>query len=474
MNPFGIPAQALILLLSGGVSFGEINVVVERIDNDNATPAFEFKNIRPPFGTTAAASAQFTILSGVPSQNGAGGLDKLHDGEAPTEPDQPEENFFFAHGTAGGRILVDLGRSIAIKEVDTYSWHPNTRGPQVYNLYAGDATQEGFDSKLEEVSGVPAKGGWRLIAKVDTRPQAGPMGGQYGVSISDPKGVIGTNRYLLLEVRATESNDPFGNTFYSEIAVIDRDAPPVVQRAPPSDARKGFEMEGPKYHFSIDTVRAPKLKDWANGTLAPVVREWYPKLVQLLPSDGFVAPLQFSIVFSTNYHYQGIAATGGTRVTGDANWYAGELNHEAVGSIVHELVHVVQQFDYAALVNPNATKPPPWLVEGIPDYLRFYLFEPQSRGADMGTSSGTESARYDAGYRVTANFLNFVVKKYDGKIIQKLNAALCEGRYSPWLWKECTGRTVEELETEWKAGLSAKAFEASPKNDSPSLRPTPP
>jgi hypothetical protein len=465
---------AWTLVFSGGACFGEVKVVVERIDNDNATPAFAFKNIPPPFGASAVAGATITILSGAPNLNGGEKLDKLRDGAAPTEPDQPEENFFFANGSAGGRILIDLGRSIAIKQVNTYSWHPNTRGPQVYELYAGDAGRAGFDSKPTEAGAELVKLGWRLVAKVDTRPKAGPMGGQYGVSISDSDGVVGTNRHLLLDVSATEDTDPFGNTFYSEIAVIDRDAPPVVAVAPRPDAMRSFEMEGPKYRFSIDTARAPGLKDWANETLAPVVREWYPKIVQLLPSDGFVAPLQFSIVLTTNYHHPGIAITRGTRVTCDANWCAGELNGEAVGSIVHELVHVAQQYESAGFFNPNATRPPGWLVEGIPDYLRFYLFEPGARGADIASRHGGENARYDASYRVTANFLSFVVEKYDKRIIQELNAALREGKYSPVLWKELTGRAVEDLGAEWKAGLLGRTVGASADKVFPSGNPASP
>ena len=41
---------------------------------------------------------------------------------------------------------------------------------------------------------------------------------------------------------------------------------------------------------------------------------------------------------------------------------------------MHELVHVVQQY---------RRRPPGWLVEGIPDYIRWYLYEPQSRGAEI-------------------------------------------------------------------------------------------
>src|SRR5205085_10625560 len=50
-----------------------------------------------------------------------------------------------------------------------------------------------------------------------------------------------------------------------------------------------------KFDFTIDTSDTPDLKDWADNELRPVVREWYPKIVKMLPSDGFTAPDHFII-----------------------------------------------------------------------------------------------------------------------------------------------------------------------------------
>jgi hypothetical protein len=157
----------------------------------------------------------------------------------PPGEDEPSANFFFAADTEGGRVQVDLGSVIRIKQINSYSWHPNTRGPQVYKLYASDGTADGFNGKPE--NGLdPEKVGWKLIAKVDTRPKDGEGGGQYGVSISDSEGTVGQYRYLLFDCSRTESEDGFGNTFYSEIDVVSADSkaetktetaatPPAVQ-----------------------------------------------------------------------------------------------------------------------------------------------------------------------------------------------------------------------------------------------------
>ena len=71
----------------------------------------------------------------------------------------------------------------------------------------------------------PAKCGWKLLAPSIPAPSSGEGGGQYGVSVSDSAGAIGKYRYLLFDISATEKDDPFGNTFYSEIDVIDAAGP---------------------------------------------------------------------------------------------------------------------------------------------------------------------------------------------------------------------------------------------------------
>ncbi|HEV7927669.1 MAG TPA: hypothetical protein VGR14_20120, partial [Verrucomicrobiae bacterium] len=45
-------------------------------------------------------------------------------------------------------------------------------------------------------------------------------GGQYGVSIRGAAGALGDYRYLLFDCKTTETDDEFGNTFYSEINVL--------------------------------------------------------------------------------------------------------------------------------------------------------------------------------------------------------------------------------------------------------------
>ena len=206
------------LLLAGLAAQAELKVTVGRNDSDDARPEFKFKNVPAPAGTNAATTAQWSIVGGEKDRN-SGGLEKLNDGKLPGEADQPDENFFFDDGGDGGRLLADLGAALAIKEVDSYSWHPGTRGAQVYKLYASDVLADGFQARPPKGTD-PVKCGWKLVAKINTRPKGDDFGGQYGVNIADPDGTIGKYRYLLFDVSLTEDDDGFGNTFYSEINII--------------------------------------------------------------------------------------------------------------------------------------------------------------------------------------------------------------------------------------------------------------
>jgi hypothetical protein len=220
---------SLVILLSTFSAWAEVKTLVEHNDNDHATADFKFKNIPAPAKDDAGTKAKITIVDGVKDDN-SGDTAKLNDGKGPSEHDQPDENFFFNYDTAGGRLLFDLGAPANVRQVNTYSWHPSTRGPQLYKLYASDGSGNGFNAQPK--AGVdPAKAGWKLIASVDTRPKAGEEGGgQYGVSISDPAGDLGKFRYLLFDIARTGADEHFDNTFYSELDIV-TDAPAAKAEA---------------------------------------------------------------------------------------------------------------------------------------------------------------------------------------------------------------------------------------------------
>jgi hypothetical protein len=217
--------------------------------------------------------------------------------------------------------------------------------------------------------------------------------------------------------------------------------------APPQPARPAvqrFSFADDKYQCYLDVSEAPELADWAEKELMPVMQEWYVKIAELLSSDGFSAPRRFSITFKP---MDGVAYTANTDVVGSRDWYMQNRRGEALGSMVHELVHVLQQYR-------GRQRPPGWLVEGIPEYIRWYLYEPQSKGAEISPAD-VPKARHDAPYRQNGNFLNWVFGKYPDLLV-KLNASMRAGIYTEEFWKEQTGHSVEELAEAWKKDLLAR------------------
>ena len=75
--------------------------------------------------------------------------------------------------------------------------------------------------------------------------------------------------------------------------------------------------------------------------------------------------------------------------------------------------------------------------------------ESRTKGAEI-TERNLARAKYDASYRITGNFLNWVTQNYDKEIVLKLNTAARAGKYTEQLWKDWTGKTIQELGEAWK------------------------
>src|SRR6185437_15096026 len=136
--------------------------------------------------------------------------------------------------------------------------------------------------------------------------------------------------------------------------------------------------------------------------------------------------------------YRGVAAAGGGRITGSVKYF--QAHPDDFGAMVHETVHVVQS--YRGRGNPS------WLVEGVADYIRFFLYEPGKIGR---IHAGR--AHYNSSYRVSASFLAYLTETYDRAIVPKLNTLMREGQYKEEIFKDLTGKSLPELDEEWRATL---------------------
>jgi len=144
---------------------------------------------------------------------------------------------------------------------------------------------------------------------------------------------------------------------------------------------------------------------------------------------------------------KGVAHADKGRITIGAEYVRGHTNDW--GMVVHELTHIVQAYPKP---EEKFTKPG-WLVEGIADYVRLTHFEPKAPRprVDLDKSS------YRDAYKTTAMFLEWAARKHDAKLVVKLNAALRQHKYSREMWREITGKLVDELWADYIAELRAKS-----------------
>ncbi len=204
----------ILILILMSLLLTDARVVFEHNSNSAANREFKFKSIPSPVKDDAASKAKLTLIDGDLDQ-GAAELDALVDGRLPRDEDDPSANVFFRAGSSGGRFRMDFGAPIDMARVNTYSWHPNSRGPQLYKLYAADGSEPNLN--LDPKRGVdPASCGWKLIALVSTLSDHGEEGGQYAANVTG----LDKHRYLLFDCYVTELHDNWGNTFYSEIDVV--------------------------------------------------------------------------------------------------------------------------------------------------------------------------------------------------------------------------------------------------------------
>ena len=212
----------IVITVSAVFSVGaraQTRITIAHNDNKSANPEFKFANVPSPSRDDAAAHARVFMVDGEADANG-GDVSALTDGVLPNSADQPRRNFFVTAGSGGARVLIDLGKPMDVAAINSYSWHPNSRAPQVYRVWGSDGSDAKFLSE-PKAKVDPGTAGWRVIATVDTRsPDEDHDGGQFGVSITDQKRSLGRIRYLLFDFYVTEVADNFGNTFYSEIDVI--------------------------------------------------------------------------------------------------------------------------------------------------------------------------------------------------------------------------------------------------------------
>lgn len=198
-----------------------------------------------------------------------------------------------------------------------------------------------------------------------------------------------------------------------------------------------FKSADGRFSFTVDCSAAPDLADWAETRLKPVVSEWYGRLADDFATPGYKprTAITYRLREGMKPGTPGLAC--GARVDLDVGWIRKHEQSGKLGMIIHESWHTLQFYK---------SKHPTWLGEGICDWVRYYHYE------KCGVKVNLAKAKADGSYGTTAAFLEWCRMSYGTNFVHGLIGDLRAKRYNEGWWARRTGRTLEELEADWKGG----------------------
>lgn len=185
--------------------------------------------------------------------------------------------------------------------------------------------------------------------------------------------------------------------------------------------------------IQVDTSLSPQSEAWSRDAVK-MVEYWTPRIAFILDGDTARVPDSVRLVFRK---LDGVAHAYAGEITISEGWI--QKNPQDSGLVLHEMVHVIQRYP------PGV---PGWVVEGITDYVRFVYNESQ------GLPTKADSIQhYMNSYRVTAAFFLWVEKKYHVNLIRPLHEAARTGKYDKAVFVRLTGKTIDELWTDYVASF---------------------
>ncbi len=318
------------------------------------SPASDFRfgkesAILPPAEDDAGSNGKWTLLSGKLDSN-SGGLDVLLNGKTPNTEDDPRRNAFFAAGTEGGKMLLELPEAVDFHSLAVYSWHGSERAAQRFTAYT---RAQPVDAAELEKSGkaTPAELsalGWVKIGDADTSKL---QPGQHAVQLTVGKGQPAIScRQVLLDVQTNVHPQGWGNTFFYEVDVLTTaQAQTGVQRITPAEKlTTTVESKDKSLRVTLDFTASPDLKPWMLETAIPELMNWYAKAAALIciPGKTPEAPKAYEILLKEGQLMPGRggipAYALGARMVVSSEFMRKERDNEALGCLIHEMVHIVQ------------------------------------------------------------------------------------------------------------------------------------
>ena len=183
------------------------------------------------------------------------------------------------------------------------------------------------------------------------------------------------------------------------------------------------------------TINEPGIIEWL-ATAAKVSRDWYPIIDKYLESEGHIPPGEFTI---RAQNHGAIGWASGTTMGYNISWIRPGAGGEADwGMVAHEVVHFIQRYPRG-----EGTGVPFWIMEGIADYVRHALFEPERPMRAVNPDNPNLS--YTQAYQISAAFLMWMADRYNLNLVPKLNVHGRHRTYSDEVFVTYTGRTHTDM-----------------------------
>ena len=197
-------------------------------------------------------------------------------------------------------------------------------------------------------------------------------------------------------------------------------------------------MSSPRSSFIVilNTEEVPSQANW--GIAAKnLIEKWDRPVLDML---GVNLSTAIDTVFLTLRNVEeGIAWTDGNNIDVTSFWM--NLHPEDLGFIVHELVHVHQDYPHFE---------PGWITEGIADYIRWGFYE--DKPLDWFPVDTTLDG-YTRSYRITGGFFLWLKNIKSKGIVKILDKAMKSSEYSDSIFAEQTGLSLTQL---WKEYLMSR------------------
>jgi hypothetical protein len=196
----------------------------------------------------------------------------------------------------------------------------------------------------------------------------------------------------------------------------------------------------------VDFRECPECRELADRA-RKLGNEVYPRVLALLADGTAKLPTQFDIVFKKEIieanpdDFTDVAGyvrgRKGTTIFLNADWFTTRpTNFEAI--LVHEMAHVAQRYSSSA---------PQYWTEGMADYVAFKAGFPNSGTCPECTNL---SWHYRSGYSCAAAFLLCLEATRGPNLIRDLNSSLRAKSYSDKFFTTATGKSLDELWTEFQ------------------------